>query len=131
MDNTVSAFQYQPKSIISSNQVLLICLKCGFRCSLYASKSVSASPLSSTTAARKRQRTWNCILTEKYRVKIEKEQQTCMNVNLHIVLWVQTSLSEDTASIPFTLAKETAVQWKQDFQKWHVVKKKTEELLQS
>lgn len=45
--------------MLSSDQVLLIFLKCGFGCGLYASKSVSAPPLSSTTVARKCQRKRN------------------------------------------------------------------------
>lgn len=52
--------------------MLLICLKCGFGCSLYASKSISASSLSSTTAARKHQWNWNCILTATCQDRIKK-----------------------------------------------------------
>lgn len=45
MDYIVRAFQYQPKLILSSDQVLVICLRWGFRCSLCASQAVFALTL--------------------------------------------------------------------------------------
>lgn len=52
MDYIVRAFQYQPKLILSSDQVLVICLRWGFRCNLCASQAVFSLTLLQESAGR-------------------------------------------------------------------------------
>lgn len=131
IDNIVRPFRYQPKLILPSYQVCWSAwnVVLGAACMLlnqYLHHHCHLPLLQESAGGTGTAFSLRCLGS-----KLRENSKPAWTVNLHVVLRVQTLISEDTSSVLFTLAKETAVQWKQRLQTWHVVEKKREALLQS